>query len=258
MSEQEAAPEVPQEPTNEVETPTSEVEVNEIEDIARDNGWAPDKGDLTAAQFLRNGKRFQDRDRSTIKELREEVGGLYNIVAENITSQKEEKYESRKSTWERQFNEAVESGDTARVAQLRKNQPRKPVQEKAPPKADPEAQFVDTWMADNTWFKGRMKDMALGFYESQKHQHGTDQPSVILPRVKEMMEEAFPAEFAPPSNPNASRGAGVEKGGKQSKSSGGGLKRSDLTEAEGSHLDQFIKAGMSEKSLLASIARNRR
>ena len=45
----------------------------------------------------------------------------------------------------------------------------------------------------------------------------------------------------------------VEGGSNKRTDSSKGLKRADLTEVEGLHFDQFIKAGLKEANLLKSI-----
>jgi hypothetical protein len=90
--------------------------------------------------------------------------------------------------------------------------------------------------------------------------NGVPLPQSQLPRVLEEIKKIYPQRFKQTTtNPNAKRGAGVEKGGgKKVSRSKTGLQRSDLDADEAKHFDQFVDMGMDPDKLLKSIERNRK
>jgi len=242
------------------ETPEEEVqttvEMSVIDDMARDNGWTPD-GELNSIDFMKKSKVFRDRQRDKFKKLSQENEEIYDLVNQQGFKQDTAIYKSENKDWETSRNEAIERGDVGEVNKLDAERPIPPQQQQ---RADPNEAYIHQWRAENTWFEDpENRSMALGFYQSVKIENGSDDPSVILPRVKQMMEAAFPDRFALPVNPNADLGAGVETGGRKSKNSNSGkLKRSDFPAEETAHFDQYIANGMKEDKLLASLAKLKR
>jgi len=256
---QEVEAETPRQPApTEKEAQTAEpmIPQSEIETAAKAQGWSPDGGELGALEFLQNGRVFRDRMSDEIKTLRNEQASMYGVVAEHLSRQDQQAYSAQRGSYEQQIDAAVESGDVEKVRQLRSQVPPPPP---AVPRPDPNLAYIDQWRKTNTWFDSdqRMKDIALGFYQSEKLKSGTENPQAILPIVEQMVREAFPDKFQAPSNPNAGRGAGAETGGKVTRGGKKGLSRSDLTEAEAAHIDDFVKMGMDETKLIASVVKGR-
>ena len=238
------------------ETPV--VPMTEIEAAAAEQGWSPEKGDMGALDFLKNGRVFRDRMYDEIKELRTENEKVYGIVAENISRQEQKEVTQHNQGIETQINEAVEAGDVAKVNELR-GRVAPPPQRGPNPEEARNVAYINNWRATNAWFQEdpSMRDDALGFYQSEKIKTGVDNPSEILPKVLERIKKVYPNKFSPPPNPNENRGSGAESSGKVTKDKASGLKRADLTEEESAHIADFVKMGMDEAKLIKSIERGR-
>ena len=243
-----------------VEPEVENVPMTEIEQAASEQGWSPDKGDLSALDFLKNGRQFRDRLSDQVRDLRTDNEKLYGIVAENITEQRQERHQTQQQTVEEQIRAAAEDGDTEKVIELTKQIQPAPAPVAAPP---PGVEYIRQWRADNTWFNENteMQSDAQGFYqvEQNKMQESgqVPDPAIILPKVRARIERLYPAQFEV-TNPNSGRGSGGETTGKlKAGGDSGALKRSDLSEDEAAHLDEFIRMGMKEERLLQSIAKQR-
>ncbi|KKM69813.1 hypothetical protein LCGC14_1446940, partial [marine sediment metagenome] len=121
-------------------------------------------------------------------------------------------------------------------------------------------EFVNDWMTENKWFETDpdMTKTARGLLQAELiADNGNQSPKTQLPKVLEEMKRIYPDKFKAPENPNVNRGADVDKGSKAKPKAGKGLKRSDLSESEGLHFDQFVKSGIDEKKLLKTIQEQR-
>ena len=251
MAEENQTKEVSEEVVTE-ETQTKEsqtIELSEIEGAARQQGWNPDKGELTALEFLSKGREFRDRLYDQIKDLRKDNEKVYGIVADHISKQDKKDHKTNQETIEGQIKEAVEEGDSNKVIELTKKI--KPEPEKT---EDPNLKEIDQFIADNSWYRdnSEMRADALGFYQSEAAKLGGDNPSIILPKVLARIKKEYPSKFTA-ENPNQKRVSGAETDGKKKTPKKEGLSRDDLTEDETRHLDDFIKMGMKEDKLLKSI-----
>lgn len=257
MSETEPVVEPIEEPDVVLEAPAT-VSMEQVEEAAREQGWSPDKGDLNALEFLAEGRKFRDRLTDQIKELKSENEKVYGMVAERFKREDVKDHAEQVQAIEAQIDEAISEGDVEKVRELRAKIPTAPVAPTNVP--DPNIQFIETWKTQNKWFdeNADMRDDALGFYQTEKLKLGEDNPSAILPKVQERIKKFYPEKFNLPDNPNAKRGADVATDGKKSQNKKGGLSRNDLTEDESAHFDQWIKMGMKEDKLLASIAKLRK
>ena len=244
----EKLPEIPtEEPANDT------INLSDIEEAASKQGWKPD-GELGALEFLSKGSHFRDGLHKEIADLREDNQKAYGLMAEHIHDTKTEQFESTKDTIEARIREASEAGDTDKVIALSQEL----ANTKAPEKpADPKDAYIGGWMRDNSWFdeNQQMGAVAKGLYLEEERKGVTD-PETILPVVEAQVKKLYP-EYFNPENPNRKRAPAGEGGGNKRTPSGVTLKRSDLTEDEGRHFDQFIKGGAKEETLLASVAARR-
>ena len=135
------------------ETPQT-VDMSVIEETARQQGWAPDKGDLGALEFLGKGRDFRDNLYNEVKELRAENKKVYGMVAESITKQEKVVYENDFDEWEAKIDAATGDGDVELARNLRRNPPQTP-----PPQQveDPNMTFIEEWKEDNDWFENDRK-----------------------------------------------------------------------------------------------------
>jgi hypothetical protein len=247
-------------------TPEPEsVPLSRIEEMARGQGWHPDGGDLSAMDYLENGREIRGGMRQTIKRMEQEQKHAYDMMAEHIhkTNEKEHKEEVR--TIEQQLTEAVENNDTHKALELHR-QALAPPPEPAwtpPPEVDPvKAAFVQNWKDSNPWYANNlnMQNDALTFYESERRGLGEDSPEKILPVVDARMRKLHEEYFNPPTNPNAKASSGAEAGGNAKTTmtkATGGLTRADLTDSEGALFDDLINSGIPEDKLLQSVEDDR-
>lgn len=257
MSEVEQVEEV----VEEIEQPTEEVvteavSLSEIQEAAKKQGWKED-GELGPLEFLSRGSVFRDNLHKEINELKAENSRVYELVAEHIHSQKKKDFEGTQRSLEDQIRDATEAGDVEKVLALTKK-----LNDNKPPEKDPathpKAKFMETWVSENKWFESNeeMRDDAQGFYQAEMLKLGYDDPEEILPKVRKKIEKVYPKEFKAPENPNRQRSSAESKG-KAARGKGGVLSVSDLDDDEKAHFDQFIKMGMDEEKLLASIQKMR-
>ena len=156
-----------------------------------------------------------------------------------------------------QINGAEEAGDATKVRELMSKQVDPPKQIDRP---DPTAVYLENWRKESTWYdKNReMRETFQGEYEatvkrSIRAGKGIPYAGDIVPGIEQKMHRYYPEEFASPENHNANRGSGAEKDGGKKTVKTKGLQRSDLTEVESLHFQQYLDDGMKEPDLLASI-----
>ena len=240
-------PEIPEIP----ETP--QVALSEVEEAAAEQGWSSEKGDLSALDFLKNGRVYRDRLSDDLKDMRKENERMYGIIAENITEQRQDRHEAQQKTVEQQIEEAAAEGNTDQVIELSKQ-----LRDAPPPvqQTDPNVEYIQGWRKENAWYEDNpeMRDDAMGFFNVEMNKSGD--PRQALPAVKARIEKLYPDHFKP-KNPNQERGSGGETVNSAPKGGSKGLKRSDLSEDEAAHFDQFVDMKMDPEKLLASIQQQR-
>ena len=260
MSEQAETTEQPTEQPTETVTTAEPVDIPEsismadIETAAGKIGWHPDGGTKTAWEFIQNGRYGKANEELTeqVAALKTEQQSMYSLMAESVNRQSQNEYVAQRQTVDEQINAAIESGDVALTRELMAKAPAPPQPVQQP---DTDAEYLQKWRGENAWFdeNAEMKSDFAGFYEAEKNMSGLRPAETMVPIVMKRMEKAWPEKFKPATNPNADREPGVETGGKQVQNKAKGLRRSDLTEEEGRHLQQFIDSGADEKMLLKSI-----
>lgn len=239
--------------------PDATVPMAEVESAAKDSGWNPE-GEKTALEFLSDGRTYRDRDRSEIKDLKKEVEAGNKAVAEFITKQDTKTYATEQDAWEAKYDAAWEAGDKAEADRLRNNQPAPPTV--ATPAVVSDG-FWDNWRKEEAWFDSDpdLQDSFGGFYQHAHKKRAAlglpyDEKQAALDATAKMKKD-MPHKFKEPElpdNPNENRGSGADTGaGQRKRSSKGGLKRSDLTEVEVKHFDQFVAMKMKPESLLKRI-----
>lgn len=246
-----------------VEPKAESIPIAEIEKAATAQGWDTEKGELSALEFLANGRIYRDRMYDEIKDLRSENEKIYGLVAEGFDKQERKEHANEVKSIQEQIDEAEEAGDATLVKKLFLQLPPAPVQK---PVNDPNTKFVETWMGENKWFdpgatageNAEMTRKAQLLLNAAAITDNGQFPRSQIPEMEKEIRRLFPDHFKAPANPNADRGADVEKGSKKPKKGAKkGLSRADLDEEEGLHFDDFIKGGMKEETLLASIQRRR-
>lgn len=211
MAEEELAPEGEAlEP--ELETPQDDTP-EPIAKLASDLGWTPKdqwQGDpekwKPAEQFIRDGREIQHttaRELRSVREQMERLGGVTETIIQDRVA-------TARANWEREFDQAVEDGDTARARELRAKEPTAPAKATGP---DP---TVQRWVADNPWFETHPRAKAVAAEISDKlARQGFDVPTQLKEaeaEVKLRYPDLFKAPTkAPPAtqtgqsrNPNPS------------------------------------------------------
>ena len=250
------------------------VSMEAIEEAAKAAGWSPDgaKGrgeNKTAWEYLQDPSPYIARKNEALEEqveaLRGESQSAYDALAKHITRQEQNEYVKEHRTLQEQINEAEVEGDASKVRALmeQRGQIPPPVQVEDPNTAA-FAQFESD--PDNAWIVGNP-----GMFEDFKARYAgevalngrVNNARQVLPKAMEKMKAAHPTEvpgYKPPTpkNPNAQRGAGVEKGGKPASAKQSGLKKSDLTDTEKALFSSLIETGgLSEAQLLKAVERQR-
>lgn len=169
-----------------------------IANLARDLGWTPkdewqgepDKW-KPAEQFIRDGRDIQQstsRELRSMREQMERIGGVTETIVK-------ERVERARAQWERELDQATEEGDTARVRELARQEPRPPATQGADPS-------VAAWVAKNEWFnkdplaQARAKELS----DKLSHLPVPEQLAQVERAIRKEFPENFPASAkAPPA-----------------------------------------------------------
>lgn len=167
-------------------------------EIAAELGWKPKdqwQGDpeawKPADQFLRDGREMQQSATRHARSLEEQIARIGGMTEQLVNDRVAE----ARAQWEREFNQAVEDGDTVKAAQLAQKQPGAP-DTKAP--ADPLE--VTRWKSENQWFETHPEASALAAAVSQRLRHlpVAEQLTEAGKEVRKRFPELFPGAKPPP------------------------------------------------------------
>lgn len=171
-----------------------------IANLARELGWTPREewhGDAEkwkpADQFIRDGREIQQstaRELRSVREQLDRIGGVTETIVQDRVS-------AARAQWEQEIAQATEEGDTSRVLELARKEPR--TQARGGP--DP---TVASWVAKNEWFNKDPLAQTRAQELSDKLAH-LPVPEQLA-QVERAIRKEFPEHFpAPAKNPPATQ-----------------------------------------------------
>lgn len=219
-----------------------------VKDLAKELGWNENRDD-NPDKYV-DAKTFILRSRDINSSLRRQVKEITNVVSE-LKTHNERVYQAEVKRLTAEMNElkaqrreAIEEGDVAKVEKI-ENQIDE-IKEKTIPPQQPvvsNATF-DEWLEDNQWYRND-EDMRA-FADKQGLEYKGLPFEKILALVKKDVVAEFPDKFSkkttkPPST------SPVESGSRRS-SSTKSRSESDLTSAQKTIMNQFVKHGVMSKT----------
>lgn len=212
-----------------------------LEELASSMGWYPQEGGKSAREFIKDTAEINNSLRKRVDRLSEQI----DQVVQHSTRQTMQALKEQRERLQKQFDDAVESGDKAAATKasegLRKLDDETPAE-------DPQAQWMAKWQPAEAKFKERnahiltdKRVVAEVVTAINKYANVGMEPDEAYEAVEQELKERFPKLFV---NQNRDRPAKVNGDSRPSgKKSNWDKLLKDSPEAE-SAFNQYVKMGV--------------
>ena len=185
-----------------------------IKDLAEEMGWNPDfQGEdfVTAEDFIRRGGEMQRTMRDHMRSQKSQIADLKQTI-EDAKAHYESVYKVQVKNMKKELtrlkklkNDAIEDGDTERVAEIDEQIddlnkiPDDPPKSKKTSNADPEvAEAFNAWHKKNQWYGDDEELTQYADAQSELDKHKGLPYATLLKKITENVKAMFPDKF--PSN----------------------------------------------------------